>query len=142
MPPPPHRKTRTSWDSIQNVCTCCCRQSMETSRITTTECTWTGELQTTLYGSVSGTGSLRNQRAGMPRPLERWGAASRQSLQQSGEGVISRSWNSKRPLVFVQVVLTKTLGVRRAQEIRARITRCMDLWERGQHAGLVGDAEA
>ena len=26
--------------------------------------------------------------------------------------------------------------------IRARITRRMDLWERGQHAGLVGDAEA
>ena len=34
------------------------------------------------------------------------------------------------------------LGVRRAREIRARITRRMDLWERGQHAGLVGDAEA
>ena len=34
------------------------------------------------------------------------------------------------------------LGVRRAREIRARITRHMDLWERGQHAGLVGDAEA
>ena len=34
------------------------------------------------------------------------------------------------------------LGVRRACEIRARITRRMDLWERGQHAGLVGDAEA
>ena len=38
--------------------------------------------------------------------------------------------------------MTKTLGVRWAQEIRARITRHMDLWERGQHAGLVGDAEA
>ena len=34
------------------------------------------------------------------------------------------------------------LGDRRAREIRARITRRMDLWERGQHAGLVGDAEA
>ena len=32
--------------------------------------------------------------------------------------------------------------MRRAREIRARITRRMDLWERGQHAGLVGDAEA
>ena len=47
-----------------------------------------------------------------------------------------------RPLVFAHVVLTKTLGVRQAQEIRARITRRMDLWERGQHVGLVGDAEA
>ena len=42
--------------------------------------------------------------------------------------VISRSWNSERPLVFAHVVLTKTLGVHRAREIRARITRCMDIW--------------
>ena len=34
------------------------------------------------------------------------------------------------------------MGVRRAREIRVRITRLMDLWERGLHAGLVGDAEA
>ena len=34
------------------------------------------------------------------------------------------------------------MGVRRAREIRDRITRRMDLWERGQHAGLVGEAEA
>ena len=39
-------------------------------------------------------------------------------------------------------MLTKTLGIRRAREIRARITRRMDLWERRQHAGLVGDSEA
>ena len=50
--------------------------------------------------------------------------------------------NSGRPLVFAHVVIRKTLGVRRAREIRARITRRMDLWERVQHAGLVGDAEA
>ena len=31
--------------------------------------------------------------------------------------------------------------VRPAREIKARITRRMDLWERGQHAGLVGDAK-
>ena len=36
----------------------------------------------------------------------------------------------------------KTLGVCRTQEIRARITRRIDHWERGQHARLVGDAEA
>ena len=57
-------------------------------------------------------------------------------------GVQSRSWNSERTLVFAHVILTKTLGVRRAQEIRARITRCRDLWERGPHAGLIGDAKA
>ena len=34
------------------------------------------------------------------------------------------------------------MGVRRAKEIRARITKRIDLWERGLHAGLVGDADA
>ena len=34
------------------------------------------------------------------------------------------------------------LGVRRAREIRAQITRRMNLWDRGLHEGLVGDAEA
>ena len=59
---------------------------METSRITTKGCTWTGEYRTTLHGSVVGAGSLRNQQAGMPHPLERWVAASRKSLQRNGGG--------------------------------------------------------
>ena len=46
-------------------------------------------------------------------------------------GVISRSWNSKRTLVFAHVILTKTSGIHRSREIRVRITRRMDLWERG-----------
>ena len=58
------------------------------------------------------------------------------------QGVINRSWNSKRPLVFAHCVLTKTLGVRRAQEIRVRITRGVDFWERVIHAGLVVNADA
>ena len=33
------------------------------------------------------------------------------------------------------------MGFRRAREIRARITRCMDLWERVQHSGMVGGAK-
>ena len=56
--------------------------------------------------------------------------------------ILSISWNSEIPLVFSHIVLTKMLGVCRAKEIRARITRCMDLWERGLRAGLVGNAEA
>ena len=63
-------------------------------------------------------------------------------LAAEWRGVISRIWNSKRPLVFAHVVLKKTLGVRWDREIKARITRGMDLWERGHHTGLVGDAEA
>ena len=57
-------------------------------------------------------------------------------------GVLRRTWKSKRPLIFAHVVLTKTLGVCRAREIWVRIIRQMDLWERGLHAGLVGDAAA
>ena len=33
------------------------------------------------------------------------------------------------------------LSVPRAYEIWARITRRIELWERGLHAGLVGDAK-
>ena len=58
------------------------------------------------------------------------------------QGLIEQSWKSDRPLVFDHVILTKTLVVCRAKEIRARITRWMDLWERGLHAVLVGDAKA
>ena len=43
------------------------------------------------------------------------------------QGVIDQSWNSRRPLVFAHVVLTKTLGVRRAWDIRVQINRQMDL---------------
>ena len=63
-------------------------------------------------------------------------------LDTEWQGVIKRSWNSERPLVFSHIVLTKTLGVRRAREIRAQITRRMDLWERGLYAFLVGDDKA
>ena len=62
-------------------------------------------------------------------------------LAAEWRGVISRIWNSERPLVFAHVVLNMKLGVRWAWEIRARITRSMDLWKKRQHAGLVGDAE-
>ena len=63
-------------------------------------------------------------------------------LAEERRGVLSRIWNSKRPLLFAHIVLRKTLGVRRAREIRVRTNHCINLCERGQHAGLVGDAEA
>ena len=63
-------------------------------------------------------------------------------LAAEWQGVHGRSWISERPLVFAHVFLTKTVGVRRAKEIWARITRRMDLWDRGLHAGLVGYAKA
>ena len=62
-------------------------------------------------------------------------------LAAEWRGVLGRSWNSEKPLVFAHVVLTKTLRVRRAQDIWYRITRRMDLWERGMYVGLIGDAD-
>ena len=56
--------------------------------------------------------------------------------------LIDQSWNSDRPLFFAHVVLTKTLVVCRVQEIWTRITRRMDLWDRGLHAVLAEDAKA
>ena len=54
--------------------------------------------------------------------------------------MLDRKYNSKRPLVFYRVVLTKTLGNRKAKKIWARINRQFDLWEKVIHAGLVRDS--
>jgi hypothetical protein len=64
------------------------------------------------------------------------------TLAREFQGIRSRSWNSERPLVFVSVILQKTPGVRRAKDIRRRLTNRMDLWERGFYATLVDDTEA
>ena len=63
-------------------------------------------------------------------------------LAAEWRGVLGSTWNSKISLVFSHVVLMKALRVFRARAILARITRRMDLWERGFHADLVGDTEA
>ena len=140
--PPPQRETQTYWDSPQNVRTCFLQGVY-------------GDFPHHNDGSHLD-GGIADETAWQ----HRWRRLAAQSASwyatPSGEvgrrftailsvewrGVLNRSWNSERPLVFAHVVLTKALGVRRAWEIRARITRRMDLWERGQHAGLVGDAEA
>ena len=57
-------------------------------------------------------------------------------------GVRERKWNSERSLVFIGVALVKTSGVLKAQSVRARITRWLDLWEQGLFVGLVEDTEA
>jgi hypothetical protein len=47
-------------------------------------------------------------------------------------GVQERLWNSERPLAFVSVVLQTTPGVKRARDIRKRLTHRMDLWHEGK----------
>ena len=63
-------------------------------------------------------------------------------LDEEWRGVLGRTLNSERSLVSAHVFLTKTLGICRAREIWDRITRSIDLWERGLHMGLVGGEEA
>ena len=60
-------------------------------------------------------------------------------LDTEWRGVINRKWNSEMSFVFSQLFLTRILSTHKAREIRARIDLQMDLWERGIHAGLVGD---
>ena len=61
-------------------------------------------------------------------------------LAADWRGLIDRKWNSNRPLVFAHVFLTSILSACKSREIRARIDRRLDLWERGINAGLLGDA--
>ena len=51
---PPQRKTRTSRTLTKNVRTCCCMDSMETSRIIAMGRTWKEESRTTLSDSAIG----------------------------------------------------------------------------------------
>ena len=48
-------------------------------------------------------------------------------LSAEWQGVLNRSWNSDRPLYFAHIILIKALGVRRARDIRQRITMRMYL---------------
>ena len=66
---PPRRKTRTRLYFSLNVCTYCCRESAETSYITTTGRTWMGESSMTLFGSVVVTSWPCNWLEGMPYPM-------------------------------------------------------------------------
>ena len=140
--PPPQRKTQVYLTSQWNVRTCCWREVY-------------GEFPHHNYGSHLDGGvaddiiwqhcwrCLASQSSSWyATPTGAVGSRFTSILAVEWQGVIDRSWSSEISLVFTHVVLTKTLGVRRAREIRARITRQMDLWERGLHAGLVGYAKA
>jgi hypothetical protein len=63
------------------------------------------------------------------------------TLAKEFRGVKTRDWNSERPLVFVSVVLQTTPGVKRARDIRKRLTHRMDLWDQGKFSALVEDTE-
>ena len=43
--------------------------------------------------------------------------------------------------MFVSVILQKTPGVHQAKDIRSRLTKWMDLWDKGCFTALVDDTE-
>ena len=75
-----------------------------------------------------------------PPPPVKVGRQSTRVLAAEWRGVLNQKWNYEIPLVFAHVFLTSTLGACKAREIWANINRRLDLWERGIHTGLMGDA--
>jgi hypothetical protein len=55
------------------------------------------------------------------------------------KGIRSRKWNSERFLVLQVVVLQRTRDVKRARDVRRRISKRLDAWEKGQFTMLVED---
>ena len=58
------------------------------------------------------------------------------------KGIRERRWNSERPLVFANMILQTTPEVRRAKDIRHRLTERMDLWDKGMFSSLLDDVES
>ena len=54
------------------------------------------------------------------------------------QGILNKSWNYERTLVFSHIVPNKTLDICRSREIRSTILRITELWERGIYASMVG----
>jgi hypothetical protein len=54
-------------------------------------------------------------------------------------GVRERKWNSERALIFAVCVLRKRPGVIRAQDIKRRVERRLQLWTDGHYDALVQD---
>ena len=61
-------------------------------------------------------------------------------LAEEWQGLFNLKWNYKIPLVFIKMVLTRTLRANKDREIQARIDHHLYLWERGIHAGLAENA--
>ena len=57
-------------------------------------------------------------------------------------GILNSSWISERPPALYHIIITRTLGICQAREIRSHIFSQMDIWGKVFHDGLVVDAEA
>jgi hypothetical protein len=70
------------------------------------------------------------------------GAVGKRFVEKVAEemrGIKSRKWNSERFIVFQLVILQKSREVKRSRDIRRRITKRLDAWEKGQTTMLVED---
>ena len=56
-------------------------------------------------------------------------------------GVRHRLWNSKRPLVFLMVVLQRKETVTSAEAINRCLLRHLDLWDHRRNTALTDDTE-
>jgi hypothetical protein len=62
-------------------------------------------------------------------------------LTEELKGIKSRKWNSEKFLVFQMVILQRSKEVSGAGNIKRRLTRRMDAWEKGKFDMLVQDTE-
>ena len=75
----------------------------------------------------------------MPQPPERWAP----HHVNPGRGILRGSWQELELRYTPRLrprFSYKDVGRLQGREIRARIMRRMDLWQRVLHSGLVGDA--
>ena len=62
-----------------------------------------------------------------------------QALTQELTGVVERSWNSERFLVFPAVILQRSPTVKRARDIQSRIENRLEAWAQNKFDMLVQD---
>ena len=75
-------------------------------------------------------------------PSGRVGRRFVECLSREFHGVRAGTWNLERPLVFVSTVLQRSPVVRKAHEIRKRLTHRMNLWDEGKFTALIDNTEA
>ena len=63
------------------------------------------------------------------------------ALDKELKGIKSRNWNSERVTIFTMVILQKNREVKRAKDIKNRISHRLDSWERGDYDMLVQTTE-
>eukprot|EP00957_Ditylum_brightwellii_P177277 13504733-Ditylum_brightwellii.AAC.1 len=55
------------------------------------------------------------------------------------DGVVEMQWNAERFIVYTEVILQHQKGVKSYHNVRWRMKHRVDLWEKGDHKGLVED---